>query len=52
MTVYVVLSRDTNFVYCTTDKEKAESMKDYQTRAEELSGGRPSVYIKETKLIH
>jgi len=49
-TIYVVLSRDTSFVYCTTDIQKAESAKEERIIDEEMRGGRPSVYIKETIL--
>lgn len=47
-TLYVVLSRGTDFIFCTFDREKAETAKEKQTFEEEMSGGRPSVYIKET----
>ncbi len=48
--IYVVLSRDTSFIYCTTDLKKAEVAKEKQIIDEEMGGGRPSVYIKETVL--
>ncbi len=52
MKTYIVLSRDNgSFVYCTTDIKKAEKAKEKQTYNEEMGGGRPSVYIVETKLI-
>ena len=50
MTIYVVLSRDTNFLFCTTDKAKAEEAQKKQINEEEFAGGRPSVYIQETIL--
>lgn len=48
--IYIVLSRDTDFIYCTTDPKKAEDAKENQIKDEEMGGGRPSVYIKETIL--
>ncbi len=48
--LYVVLSRDNGLVCVTKDKEVAEYEKCQQTIKEEFSGGRPSVYIKETIL--
>ena len=52
MKTYIVLSRDNgSFVYCTTDKQKAEDSKVKQTLHEEMGGGKPSVYILETTLI-
>lgn len=50
MEIFVVLSRDTNFIYCTTDKVKAETVRKQQSLDEEMSGGRPSVYILTTTL--
>lgn len=51
MEIYVVLSRDRgDFVYCTTDKEKAKKARDKQEEKEEMAGGRPSVYIVPTTL--
>jgi hypothetical protein len=51
MKIYIVLSRDnSSFIYCTTNKEKADQAKIIQIEKEEMSGGRPSVYIKETNL--
>lgn len=48
---YVVLSRDdSRFVFVTQNKESAETARKNQEREEELAGGKPSVYIKETKL--
>lgn len=50
MKIFVVLSRDTDFIYCTTDSDLAiKAMEDQQSK-EENSGGRPSVYIKTTTL--
>jgi hypothetical protein len=48
--LYVVLSRDTDFIYCTFDKQKANLAKKEQIEEEEMSGGRPSVHIKETTI--
>ncbi len=49
--IYVVLSRDrSDFIYCTTDWNKADDEKNKQIRDEEMAGGRPSVYIKQTIL--
>ena len=50
MEIFVVLSRDTDFIYCTTDKQKAEGVRKHQEIEEEMSGGRPSVYILTTTL--
>jgi hypothetical protein len=50
-TIYVVLSRDTDYIYCTTDVEKAESERLNRIGEEEMQGGRPSVYIRRTKLV-
>jgi hypothetical protein len=50
MEIFVVLSRDTDFIYCTADKVKAEVAKKEQETHEEMMGGRPSVYIKTTEL--
>ena len=50
MRIFVVLSRDTDFIYCTTDSDLAiKTMEDQQSK-EEMDGGRPSVYIKTTTL--
>lgn len=49
--LYVVLSRDNgSYIYCTYDKQKAESEKEKQILNEEIGGGRPSVWIVETKI--
>lgn len=48
--IYVVISRDNGLILCTEDKEKAESTKSQQVRNEEFAGGRPSVWIQETKI--
>ena len=50
MIIFVVLSRDTDFIYCTADKSKADKAKKEQETYEEMMGGRPSVYIKITSL--
>jgi hypothetical protein len=50
-TIYVVLSRDTDYIYCTTDAEKAEKERLNRIVEEEMQGGRPSVYIRRTTLI-
>jgi hypothetical protein len=51
MEIYVVLSRDdSDFIFCTTDKELAEKKRKEQELDEDMSGGRPSVYIKEAFL--
>jgi len=50
MKIYVVLSRDTDFIFCTTDEQEAENIKANQIIDEEMMGGRPSVYIRTTKL--
>lgn len=50
MEIYVVMSRDTDFLFCTADKVKAEKAKKEQEIHEEMMGGRPSVYIKTTTL--
>lgn len=51
-TIYVVISRDnSDYIYCTTDVEKAESERLNRTEEEEMQGGRPSVYIRRTVLI-
>ena len=49
--LYVVVSRDNGFICVTNDSKKAESEKEKQILNEEFSGGRPSVWIQETKLI-
>lgn len=49
--LYVVLSRDNrSYIYCTHDKQKSESEKEKQISNEEMGGGRPSVWIVETKI--
>lgn len=48
--VYVVLSRDRDYIYCTTDEVKAKKAKKEQERKEEFAGGRPNVYIRTTNL--
>lgn len=48
--LYIVLSRDTDFIYCTFNEQKANLAKKEQIEREEMSGGRPSVYIKETTI--
>lgn len=51
MKVYTVLSRDnSSFIYTTTIKKDAEIVKLKQIEHEEMSGGRPSVYILESNL--
>lgn len=51
MKIYIVLSRDnSSFIYCTSNKSKAEQVKNKQITKEEMEGGSPSVYIKETIL--
>ena len=50
--LYVVLSRDnSNFLFCTFDQELAEQARETQEKMEEMQGGRPSVFIKQTKII-
>lgn len=48
--LYVVLSRDTDFIFCTFDEEKARLAREKQIFEEEMAGGRPSVYIKVTTI--
>jgi len=49
--IYIVLSRDSSsFIYCTSNLEKANEERLKQIKDEEMGGGRPSVYIKETIL--
>lgn len=49
--LYVVLSRDNgSYIYCTHDKQKAESERAKQSLHEEMGGGRPSIYIMETQI--
>lgn len=49
--LYIVLSRDNErYIYCTHDKQKAESEKEKQILNEEMGGGRPSVWIMETEI--
>lgn len=51
MEIYVVVSRDdSDFIFCTADKSKAEAERSHQEWHEEMRGGRPSVYIKTTTL--
>ena len=50
MTIYVVLSRDTNFLFCTTDENKALTAQKEQILNEQMGGGQPSVYIQKTIL--
>jgi len=51
-TVYVVLSRDKDFVSCASTLKKAKSIRDAQEEDEVMSGNfAPSVYIKKTVLI-
>lgn len=51
MKLFVVMSRDdSDFIYVTTDPKKADDVRIDQTTYEEMAGGRPSVYIKETNL--
>jgi hypothetical protein len=50
MELYVVLSRDSDFVFVTDDKIKAEYARLEQIQDEEMQGGRPSVYIRKTTL--
>lgn len=50
MKVFVVLSRDTDFIYCTTDSDVAIKVMEEQQEVEEKGGGRPSIYIKTTTL--
>ena len=51
MKIFIVLSRDQpDFIFTTADHDKAEAAKKKQQLDEEMGGGRPSVYIKETEL--
>jgi hypothetical protein len=50
MKIFVVLSRNTDFIYCTTDSDLAIQIMEYQQSKEEIGEGRPSVYIKTTTL--
>jgi hypothetical protein len=50
MEVFVVLSRDSDYVYVTADYSKAEQERLKQIENEEMQGGRPSVYIRKTTL--
>lgn len=51
MKIFTVLSRDEgDFIYTTGDKLTAEDVRDAQERDEEMAGGRPSVYIRESIL--
>ena len=51
MKIYTVLSRDRgDFIYTTTDEGKAEHVRKEQETHEEMLGGRPSVYIRESTL--
>jgi hypothetical protein len=49
--IYVIISRDQGLVGATTNPKKAEELVKEQEKFEEMSGGRPSVYIKETELF-
>lgn len=50
--IFVVLSRDQGgFIYVTFDEKDADSIKASQTKSEEMAGGRPSVYIKKTRVL-
>lgn len=52
MEIFIVLSRDTaDFIFATTDYDLACSKRREQEIHEEFAGGRPSVYIKPTKLL-
>ena len=48
--LYVVLSRDTDFLFVTKDEESAKLVKSKREIYEERCGGKPEVYIKETIL--
>lgn len=48
--IYVVLSRDNGLICVTKSKETAETERARQSFKEEMSGGKPSVYIIETTL--
>jgi hypothetical protein len=49
--LYVGLSRDkSDFIFCSFDKDKVVKAIAEQIISEEMEGGRPSVYIKETTL--
>ena len=51
MEIFVVLSRDkSDFIFCTMDAGRANIEKIKQEIEEEMSGGRPSVYIVITTL--
>jgi hypothetical protein len=50
MKIFVVLSKNTDFIYCTTDSDLAIQAMEEQQLKEETSGGLPSVYIKSTTL--
>lgn len=49
--VFVVLSRDTDFIYATGDEQEARDKVVEQTEYEEFAGGRPSVYYKPV-MVH
>lgn len=50
--IYVVLSRDnSSFIFATPNKEEAEKIMVERIESEEMGGGRPSVYIRETNLV-
>lgn len=49
--IYVVRSRDDmSFLSVFCDRDRAEKSLDNQVEKEEMSGGKPSVFITETKL--
>ena len=48
---FVVLSRDTDFIYATGDGQEAQTTVTEQTKREEMAGGRPSVYYKPV-MVH
>lgn len=49
--IYIVMSRDdSDFLFVTFNEGKAVQAKDEQIKKEEMAGGRPSVYIKITKV--
>lgn len=50
MELFIVLSRDSDFVYATADYSKAEQARLEQIENEEMRGGHPSVYIRKTTL--
>jgi hypothetical protein len=50
MKIYIVISRDNGMIGAFKDKQSAEKIKTEQYTFEEMGGGRPSVFIQETKL--